>query len=287
MAVESRYRELLAADDAAMTEIQNLFERIEAQKGSELAVSSEEETRKLVAFKVESVRKAYEEFLRDNPGHTRAMIAYGSFLSDIDHGGESLQWWLKARELDPTNPAVHNNLGNHYSHVGEQRLAIESYEAALNLQPTEPTYHGNYANALYLFRREAATLKGWSEDQVFERVLESLRKARDLDPGNYEYAHTYAEIFYGIPGRWERAIEAWEHCLKLQSDPIEREHVYTHLARVHIRLGKTAQARKCLGMVKSERWRELRNRLLQIAAQKDGALRVLDDVVPDTPAHRP
>ena len=282
--VELRYQRLLKLDDAALSETQNLINKSNAQQGSDLKANSEEEMRQMIQAKVDSVKKEYRGFLKDNPHHVKAMIAYGSFLCDIQEEEEGVKWWIKAQDLDPKNAAVRNNLANHYSHEGDPKRALEEYEAAIALQPSEPTFYFNMGNAMYLFRKETSEMKKWTEDEVFEHSLEAFRKARDLEPNNYDYAYAFAETFYGVKSpHWERALDAWDFCLKLNITPLQRDQIYTHLARINIRLGKIKKARNYLEQVKSEQWQDLRQRLSDIASHQEAILKVEDTLKPDTP----
>lgn len=277
--VESDYRALLALDDSTMAEIQRWSEAWHNEGIKEKPAASEEELQKMVRFKIDAVKSAYKKFLTDNPDHVPAMIAFGSFLCDLGEETHGIDWWLKARELDPNNAAVHNNLANHYSHSGQPKRAIEEYEAAMRLQPSEPVYHFNYANVLYLFRKDAMALKSLSEDAVMEIVLDSLKKARDLEPTNFEYAYAYAETFYRVKRPpWERALEAWEHCLQLDITPVQRDQIYTHVARIYLRLGNTAAARGYLAKVKSAQHKEVRDRLSKIADAQEADGKTVEGV---------
>lgn len=281
--IESRYQLLLQQDDAALEEIQKLIKKSNAQQGADLKEHSEDELRLMIQSKVDAVKKGYQSFLKENPHHVKAMIAYGSFLCDIQEEEEGVKWWLKAQDLDPKNAAVRNNLANHYSHDGDPKRAIEEYEAAIQIQPSEPTYYFNMGNVMYLFRKETAESKNWTEDEVFEHSLDSLRRARDLEPANYDYAYAYAETFYGVKTpNWQRALDAWDYCLKLNITPLQRDQIYTHLARINIRLGKIKKARDYLDQVKSEQWQDLRQRLNEIATHQESLLKIEDTLKPDT-----
>jgi tetratricopeptide (TPR) repeat protein len=281
--IEADYRALLKLDDDALTEVQEMIKRHNAQEGSGAPTRTEEELKKMIQFKLESVKKAYRQFLEANPQHVRAMIAYGSFLCDIEEESEGLQWWLKAREVDPKNAAVRNNLANHYGHSGEPKRAIEEYEAAIQLQPNEPVYYFNLANTLYLFRRDAAVLKNATEAEMLDQALESFRKARDLEPANLDYAIAYAETFYSLKNpNWQRALDAWEYCFKLNPTPLQRDQVYTHLARINIRLDNVPKAKEYLALVKTDQMQDLRERLTEIANQRDAASKISETLRADT-----
>jgi len=74
----------------------------------------------------ESVRKGYEDFLKQHPRHAKARIAYGSFLSDINDEDARSSNWGKSLEIDTNTPSVYNNLANIYGHPRPGEKAFDS-----------------------------------------------------------------------------------------------------------------------------------------------------------------
>ncbi|MBI4660858.1 MAG: tetratricopeptide repeat protein [Verrucomicrobia bacterium] len=267
--VEKEYLSLLEKDDAAQEEADKWIRDHQAFEAAG-AGTSRAALAARIEQRFESVRKAYDGFLQHHPKHTRARLAYGSFLNDTGQEDEAVVQWEKARELDPKNPAAWNNLANHYGHRGPVDKAFAYYEKALELNPREPVYLQNLATTTYLFRRDAMEYYKITEPQVFDRALELYRKALKLDPTNFILAHDLAQSYYGIkPLRTADALAAWKQALDLAHDDIEREGVYLHMARVELNSGLFEPARKHLLSVTNQIHLDLKNRLLRNLTQKE------------------
>jgi tetratricopeptide (TPR) repeat protein len=267
--VEQAYEKLLEDDDAAQEEADkwireaNSFEA-KGAKFSRDALSQRIEQR------FAPIKKAYENFIQQHPDHTRARLAYGSFLYQTQDEEDGVAQWEKARQLDPKNPAAWNNLANHFGHRGPVKQAFEYYAKAIELKPDEPVYLQNFATTVYLFRKDAMEYYGIDEKQVFDRSLDLYRKALKLDPKNFPLATDYAQSYYGIkPLRTEEALTAWNEALKIANDDFERQGVYVHLARVELNSGMFQEARKHLNMVSNDFYSTLKERLQRNIIEKE------------------
>ena len=276
--VEKEYEKLLEEDDAAQAEADKWIREAQAleAKGagkSKAALSARIDQR------FESVRKAYRDFLRRHPKHTRARLAYGSFLNDTGEEDDAVAEWDKAREIEPQNPAAWNNLANHYGHRGPVEKAFAYYEKAISLNPNEPVYLQNLATTTYLFRRDAMSYYKITEPQVFDRALELYGKALKLDPKNFILAHDLAQSYYGIkPLRTADALAAWNQALPLANDDVEREGIYLHLARVELNSGLFQDARKHLQIVTNQMHAVLKERLLRNLGEKENQARATNSL---------
>ena len=268
-AVEIEYLKLLAADDAAQKEVDQWIQ--DNQKFQDQGAGIAQITLKhRILQRLEPVGTGYEEFLKRHPNHARARLAYGSFLGDIGKEDEAVQQWDKARESDPTNPAVWNNLANYYGHNGPVTKAFEYYEKAIKLNPNEPVYYHNFATTVYLFRQDATNYFKIDEQKVFDKSLGLYRQALNLDPTNFPLATDFAQTYYGIkPTRFNEAMAAWKSAEKIASDDIEREGIYLHYARLQINAAKFDDARKNLNAVTNGMYTVVRNRLLKKLAEDE------------------
>ena len=269
--VEKEYERLLEADDVAQTEVDAWIK--EANAFAEKGAGNPANTLNLrIEQRFAEVRKAYESFLRKNPKHARARLAYGSFLNDVGEEEAAVAQWEKARELDPKNPAAWNNLANYYGHRSPVKKAFEYYGKALELDPKEPVYYFNFATAVYLFRKDAMEYFKFTENQVFDKALELYRQSIKYDPTNFVLASDYAQSFYGTkPPRLEDGLVAWEQAVKLASDDFEREGVYIHFARLKLALGRLDEARKHLNDVTHEKYVILKGTLLKNIAREEAS----------------
>jgi len=190
------------------------------------------------------LERDYQHFLHDHPRHARAMVAYGDLLYDEEDQDEAVRWWEKAIQVDPREPYAYNELANVYGHDGRAAKALEYYQTAIELAPTEPVFRFNWATTCQLFRNESRAVYGWNVDEIFQHCMEQFRAARDLAPQDFAMSSTYAETFYQLPRPdWPAAYEAWQFCLRQPLDDQQRAFVYSHLARVCIRLDRLDEAK--------------------------------------------
>jgi tetratricopeptide (TPR) repeat protein len=261
--VEKEYQQLLADDDAAQAEVDKWIKENDAYRAK--GAGSPEGTLQLrIQQRFEPVQKAYEKFLSEHPNHTKARLAYGSFLNDIHDEDGAVQQWEKARELDPKNPAAWNNLANIYAHRSPIKKGFEYYEKAIELNPREPVYIENLAVCVYMFRKDAMEYYHLTEDQVFDKALALYRQAMKLDPTNFLLASDYAQSFYGTkPPRYKEGLEAWKNVLPLARDEIEREGVLIHMGRIETKLGDFRAAEKYLNSVTNDMYAHLKDRLVK------------------------
>jgi tetratricopeptide (TPR) repeat protein len=271
--VEKEYLKLLADDDAAQRDADRWIN--DNKKFEEQGAGVTQATLKLrILQRLEPVGEAYEEFLKRHPDHARARLAYGSFLGDIGKEDEAMQQWEKARELDPKNPAVWNNLANYYGHSGPVIKAFEYYEKAIALNPHESVYFQNFATTVYLFRLDATNYFKIDESKVFDKALDLYRRALQLDPKNFPLATDLAQSYYGIkPMRFDEAMAAWRAAENIANDTIEREGIYLHYARLQINAGKFDDARKNLNAVTNGLYNVVKNRLLKKLGEEEGKAR--------------
>ena len=230
--VEIEYHRITAEDDNAQSEVDNWIR--DASAFDDKGASNPRSTLKMrIRQRFDLVQKAYEQFLLAHPDHTRARLAFGSFLNDTGDEEGAVAQWEKARQLDLKNPAAWNNLALYYGHRGPVKKAFEYFEKAIELKGDEPLYYHNLATHVYLFRPDARDYYHLTEREVYDKSLELYRKALKLDPENFILATDYAQSFYGInPPRLEEGLKAWQDALKLARDEVEREGVRIHLARI-------------------------------------------------------
>jgi len=272
-AVERDYDKLVEKDEAALQQIEKIVSEFDqfAAKG---APGSRGVLMARVDELIDGVKKSYEEFLQRNPNHVDAHLAYGSFFNEIGEEEEAIKQWEKARGLDPKNPASWNNLANIFGHHGPIKKAFQFYEKAIELDPKEPVYLQNLATTVYLFRKDAVETYRIDEQQVFNKALDLYQQAMKLDPTNLVLATDFAQSYYGIqPTRVEDALKAWNHCLTLAKNDVEKQGIYLHLARVELNAGRFDEAEKHLALVKDPTMDELKGRLSRNLERKKAELK--------------
>jgi tetratricopeptide (TPR) repeat protein len=260
-AVEQEYHKLMDADDAAQAEVDKWIRENQdfAAKGAGLPQA---ELKERIRKRFEPVGKAYEDFIQRHPAHAAARVAYASFLGDLGEERTAQDQLERALTLDPTNPAIYNNLANIYGHEGPVKKAFQYYAKAIELNPLQSVYYHNFGTTVYVFRKDAMEFYALNEQQVFDKALSLYSQALKLDPDNFPLASDVAQTYYAIqPLRADDALNAWTNTLQIAHDEIQREGVYIHLARIKMVAGRFAEARAHLTAVTNALYTELKNRL--------------------------
>lgn len=280
--VEREYLRLLELDNSTQAEVDRWI--TDNDKFAAAGAADDPATLRLrLRQRFDPVEKGYRSFLERNPRHFRARMAFGSFLGDIGREEEAKDEYLKAREVDPNNPAVWNNLANYYGHNSPVTNAFACYEKAIELNPAEPVYYQNFATTVYLFRWDATNYFNLTEQQVFTKAMGLYRKALSLDPDNFPLATDLAQTYYGIqPPRVTDAFQAWKEAFKIARDDIEREGVRLHLARWHRTAGDLAAARQELALVTNQMYAVSKERILKSLSKNESRTNSVPESLPAT-----
>jgi tetratricopeptide (TPR) repeat protein len=276
-AADAEYRKLLELDQDAQDEVDQWI-RTEQEFRRAGGGLPDATLRARVLQRLDPVRKGYEDFLLRHPSHVPARIAYASFLGDLGEEPAAIEQLEKARELEPDNPAIWNNLAHHYSHGGPIDMSLRYFEKAIELKPDEAVYYQNLATMVFLFRVDAMEYYRSDEPAIFERALSLYRKALELDPKNFVLASDYAISYYGVrpsntldpdaqraaqDALYQKAIAAWDYALRIASTDEQRQGIHIHLARIKINQDRLDQARAHLDAVQLEPLQSLKTRLLR------------------------
>ena len=297
--VEREFRRLMEADDDAQAEVDKWI--VDRQRAN-VAESEVEKVlfRARIKRRFDPVIKGYEEFLQKHPQHAGARVAYGSFLNDIGQEDAAEKQWEKARELNPKDPAVWNNLANFYGHNGDVKKSFDYYAKAIELEPDEPVYYQNLATTVFLFRKDAMEFYKISEQQVFAKAMDLYRKGCALDPQNFSMAAELAQTYYGIKPDTsgdaeanrkaqlklaEEALAAWQVAQRLSTNDLEREGINLHFARWQINSGRYGAARQSLELVTNQFWSTSRKNLTKKVDEHEA--RSLTNSLPAAPTLLP
>jgi tetratricopeptide (TPR) repeat protein len=260
--VEKEFRQIEAEDDAAVEEIEKWSDEAGAAglKGNnepQMTLNTR------IKRRLEPVKKRYEDFLAHHPDYVRARLAFGSFLLQTGEGEGAFAQWEKASQLAPKNPAVWDNLGRYYEDSNVKK-AFENYSKAIELDPAQPLYYHNLAACVYIYRSDAAEYWKISEQEALDKSLELYRKAMKLDPANFILATDYAQCFYTMrPPRPEEGLAAWNQCLKIARNEVEREGMYIHIARFQLQLSHFEEAQHALDAITNKMYSVLKDKITQ------------------------
>ncbi len=261
--IKQELREVMIADDAAQDEVNDWIKAFSAS-GTNQTQEAKQVLNQRIRDRFDQVRKKYDQFLRNHPNYADAYLAYGSFLNDIGDPDEAKVQYENAKQLDPKNPAVWNNLANYYGEFSPVTNAFTYYAEAIRLNPSEPVYYQNFATTVYLFRKDAREFFNLSEQQVFDKALGLYQAAMKLAPHDFVLATDYAESYYGIrPLRTNAALMAWTNAMNVAATDAERQGVELHLARIKIAAGRFDEARAHINAVTNTAYFDLKQRLMR------------------------
>ena len=266
---EVALHQVMVEDDQAADEVDKWIQDNNAFAAKGAGIPKEELNQRIRA-RFDLVRKAYQDYLLKYPNSARGHLAYGTFLNDLGEEDAGAGEYEKSKTLDPTNPAVWNNLANYYGEFSPVTNAFAYYARAIELNPNEPVYYQNFATTVYLFRHDATNFYNITEPQVFDKALSLYRQAMQLAPDDLALATDYAQSYYGIkPLRTNDALVAWTNALNITHNEVEKEGVYIHLARIKLGIGRFDDARADLNVITNSALADMRKRLERNLAEKE------------------
>lgn len=204
-------------------------------------------------------RTPFEKELQRHPDSAAAHFAYAGFLSDHGQMRAAISHWRIAQMIEPAKAAIANSLGGAYLRMGRAAQSADQFQRAVDGAGEVAAYHYNLANVEFLLRRDLTA--AWQIDTaaLLRRALTEFREASRLSPNDMEYARGYAETFFGLPDPdWAEAEAAWKHVLKLSP---QGDFAYLQLARVSLKRGDKAEARKFLDQIRDARHDGLKQKL--------------------------
>jgi len=260
---DAQLNKILTADNAAITEIASWIEK--NRKAQRPNASERDYLTFRIRKRLDNIRQMYLSFLKDHPKHTKARIAYGSFLTYIDDRQGALGQWKKALADDPSNAAALNNIATHIGTIAIQNSirtripeAFQSLEKAIALAPKEALYRHNFATTLSLFRLDAARHYKISTQKVTTRALKELEIGMKLAADDFEIAADRAETFLDIkPLPRQRALQAWEEARKRAKNRKHNDWVDLQIAIVHFKTNHFDAAEKNLGNISKGSFQKL------------------------------
>jgi serine/threonine protein kinase/tetratricopeptide (TPR) repeat protein len=131
--------------------------------------------------------------LDETLGEAHSSLAFASWSLDRDWTGAE-ERFKRAIELNPSYPTSHRWYSYLTGAMGRHAEAISEIQQTQKLDPLSPTVGALTAFAFYNAR-------------LYDRSLEELRKAVELDHDNYLTQHTFS-LAYAQKGMYEQAISS-------------------------------------------------------------------------------
>ena len=193
--------------------------------------------------RVDRVVGEYEQAIRHHPKSWRLRDELASFLYE-GHGDEAgaLALWLEASDLNPDSADIHNNIGVIQGQCGEPVEALGRFRRAIELEDGKAVYHFNLATTYFSSRHDIIKAEGGALPEIYWKSQAAYEKARELAPGNHEYALSCAQNyfwahFFGVENTHAKAVMSWVRCLDSTETEHQKAFVYLNLGRVHWKRG--------------------------------------------------
>lgn len=271
---EVQLKKILNADNTALREIMGWIETDKETLRTSPAARDQLASR--IRIRLHQVREQYEDFIKEHPGHARARVAYGSFLTNIDDRKAARTQWQLALKTDPDNAAALNNIATHIGNIALRNeitdqlpTAFRSIQQAMALAPKQPLYRHNFATLLNTFPKQAKAHFKLTSKQLTQRTLRELKTTMALAPEDFEIAADYAETHLDLkPLPRDRALNAWRHALKLAQLPEEKDWTHLQTAVVHLQTGHWNEADASLNRVRKGSHATLIGRIREALAIK-------------------
>lgn len=136
---------------------------------------------------------------KNRVGHALALVNRAMVMGELGHYEEAIPELRKAIQINPDDPAAHDNLGHALAELGEHQQAIRAFDRAIELRPGDGLLHHNKSVSLCKLGEQ-------------ERALPIIRKALELDQTLIDarfnlgltslYLGDYETGFREYEGRW-------------------------------------------------------------------------------------
>ena len=211
---------------------------------------------------------AYSAYLVDHPDDVNALILYGKLLRRMDRHDEAFNAFLKADELDPQLAVVKQQIGTHLAEAGKGKAALPFYLHAVELEPETAMYHYSLGELLYAFSSEFIEDEIFTRDALEREMLKAFKKAASLESENFNLQMRLGEAYYDLTSPdWRSALVHWIHLTKKVDNPIQKEIVELHKARVLGKLGRIEEARQLTDRITTPSLQSSKRQVLEEIAQ--------------------
>lgn len=218
--------------------------------------------------RINELVQSYRSYLTDHPNDVDALVLYGKLLRRVEMNEQAFRAFLKADQLDPTMAVVKQQLGTHLAEEGKGKAALTFYLQAVELEPETAMYHYAVGQLLNEFRDEFLEDNMFTADTLDREMLQGFRTAAKLEPDNFDLHMRLGEAYYDLNiADWQTALGHWEKLLEAQEQPMRRDIVSLHKARVLGKLGRAAEARETLDTVEHPALQFSRQQVLDELAQ--------------------
>lgn len=190
----------------------------------------------------------WAEYFAEHPEDVDALLIHGKYLRAVGDDEAAYKEFSKADALNPNLPVVKQQLANYEAEHGLPKFAYANLSSAVALAPDVSVYRLQLADFILFYREELIVREKFTQQALDTVMMESYRRAAQLEPENSALQWKYARAFYdaGRPD-WNAALAQWNLVLlKFAPLNLDRQTALANKARVLIELRRDAQAREIL-----------------------------------------
>ena len=161
------------------------------------------------------------ELLAEHTEYVAALSTFGRAYMAEGKYDSALPCFVRASMLEPDKPSILVPLGEVYSRLHGDDMAVLTLERALALGPDK-------ADAVTAYRLLGGICERGCD---YERAAEWLEKALAIDAADGMTAHLLG-VCYEETGAYDKAVKAYKQALKCDISPVDRALVQYCIARV-------------------------------------------------------
>jgi len=217
-----------------------------------------------IASQAQEIIHLYENIIENNPDHVESKILFGKFLIRVGQHEDAISLFLEADQLNPNLAITKQQIANHLIHTNRAIDALPFMLMATRIEPEQPIYHFSLGQFLQRFKTSLVDTNISKLPSIDDLMLNSFKKASELEPGNFNYALRFAQCFHDMDRVNKlHALDAWSRLSTLFSRLSSREKQYVNLQKAHflIDLNRTAEAQEVLESIEHTSLLEAKRRL--------------------------
>ena len=146
--------------------------------------------------KLNLAEKLYNEVLKKDPNHIRALNNLGIIYFSLKKFNESIKIFKKTIIIDSSYLSAHNNLGLLFKEIKNYKKAISSFQEAIKINPNYFEAHNNSGLVFY-------------ECGEYQKAINSYEKAIKINPNVME-VHCNVGLVYEKTGEINKAFNSYQ-----------------------------------------------------------------------------
>ncbi|MEI7554553.1 tetratricopeptide repeat protein [Candidatus Chlorohelix sp.] len=182
-----------------------------------------------------------------SPGYA-FMVLMARIMRQLEQGTEALDYYRYALQLNPQDPALHNEMGEAYLEQQKFEDSVNACRKALQIEPNNSAYHYNAGIAAL---RIATTPGQYSRrpEAYRQQAIDFLNKAIQLNPEMANYWYDLAQAYSTITdySQMKKALEqAISRSAAFESADAPQAKYMRFYAFTCLKLGENEEARQTL-----------------------------------------